>query len=503
MKQKLRSVDDLRTRYNPLCRTKAFKTEEETSSEGVYRSGDDIINVSRSAAISKVRGTAGRPYTSTRIRKSRRRPCESVPTAPGSPDDLEAVTIPGHASGLSASTVPGAPGNFEAELKPPSVWDTFSEEEPDPDVYDENQGVFDSDEKSDSVLDPSLSTPDYGPIFTGVYADAPSISEHRTYSGPYPLGGISLDQWYHVTFTRQSSGSSSIYRQYVDGALTSQIIDIAPMSSPSSLNPFRAGGLGRNGGVDVNRVLNGKMDQIATWDRALTPSQITELYNGGNGVEYSAMSPDLSNGIHQCFEFPEAVGVNEPNRVSGPPYYIWSSKHDLLLSSGGGTYAGERVHGAVTQVELGGHYDYSNYSLSQPGGKVSAHAFTPQWIDGTGETHGTNPDTGNPWTYAELNAKYSSSDSHKALLVMDETVGAPNDPSDEYTVSAWFSKHGLSGGTTTMDAITTSTSGLPLSSSAGACVVLSGFMDIGWRSLATWVWSVDYERDPSFWAWNL
>ena len=220
-------------------------------------------------------------------------------------------------------------------------------------------------------------------------------------------------------------------------------------------------------------------------------------------MAYSAMSAGLLSGIHECFEFPEAVGVHDPNRVGGPPYYTWATTHDLTKSSGGGNYAGERVSGGTSQVELGGNHNYSNHSLSQPGGKVSAHAFTPQWIDGTGETHGNNPDTGVPWTYFELGARYSAGDSHKALLVLDDSVAKPKDPSNEYTMSAWFSKHGLSGGTSTLDDIATSTTGLPLSVNRAACCVLSGFNDIGWQSLATWVWSSDYERDPSYWAWNL
>jgi hypothetical protein len=377
------------------------------------------------------------------------------------------------------------------------------ETEPEPDVYDVNQGIFDSDEDSASVLDSSLGANDYGSIFTQAYSLAPPTPPHTLYSGPYPLGGMALDQWHHVTFTRKSSGSSSIYRQYIDGFLTSQIVDIAPMSNATTADPLRAGGLGRAYGYDVNRVLNGKMDQVATWDRALTPSQVSDLYNDGDGVEYSAMSAGLLSGIHQCFEFPEAVGVHDPNRVGGPPWWLHSTTHDLIKSSGGGDYAGERVSGGTSQVELGGHYNYTNHSLSQPGGKVSAHAFTPQWIDGTGETHGNNPDTGAPWTYFELAAKYSGSGSHKALLMLDENVAKPNDPSNEYTISAWFSKHGLSGGTTTMDDIATSTTGFPLSANRAACCVLSGYKDIGHLSLVTWVWSFDYERDPSYWAWNL
>ena len=44
-----------------------------------------------------------------------------------------------------------------------------------------------------------------------------------------------------------------------------------------------------------NSYFEGKADEIAIWDKELTSTEVTELYNSGNGLSYPFTSPETSN----------------------------------------------------------------------------------------------------------------------------------------------------------------------------------------------------------------
>lgn len=50
----------------------------------------------------------------------------------------------------------------------------------------------------------------------------------------------------------------------------------------NSTSPFELG----RGQTDSSRCLNGDLDEVGFWSRALTPAEITELYNAGAGLSY-------------------------------------------------------------------------------------------------------------------------------------------------------------------------------------------------------------------------
>jgi cell division protein FtsB len=84
---------------------------------------------------------------------------------------------------------------------------------------------------------------------------------------------FSPNKWYHVVYVISDTAISS----YVNGVFIS--------SQPSAPFKSECSSYILNIGLDVfggNEYLNGKMDDIAIWDRALTPDEILKIYKGEN-----------------------------------------------------------------------------------------------------------------------------------------------------------------------------------------------------------------------------
>ncbi len=87
--------------------------------------------------------------------------------------------------------------------------------------------------------------------------------------------------WRHVVYTSDSSGN----KLYINGSQVS----ITYINGTSSINYFfdnttlYIGASYHNGSLDYKL---GKFDEIALWSRALTSTEISDLYNEGNGLKY-------------------------------------------------------------------------------------------------------------------------------------------------------------------------------------------------------------------------
>ena len=90
--------------------------------------------------------------------------------------------------------------------------------------------------------------------------------------------------WKMITLTKDAgSMAASSVNLYVDGELytttRSVIADTLVGNTVLSSNFDLGGG-------DVYKDFWGSIDEVGVWDRALTPSQITKLYNSGSGLLY-------------------------------------------------------------------------------------------------------------------------------------------------------------------------------------------------------------------------
>ena len=96
---------------------------------------------------------------------------------------------------------------------------------------------------------------------------------------------LNLDdgEWYHVVVTHTGDGSQSGTKFYVDG--------VSKTVTGTSSNTLTAnvGGTFRVGNDTVgfgNRGFRGNLDEIGVWSTVLTPTDVSTLYNFGNGLAY-------------------------------------------------------------------------------------------------------------------------------------------------------------------------------------------------------------------------
>lgn len=137
---------------------------------------------------------------------------------------------------------------------------------------------------------------DYSPAFNyhvngthwGVYWDP---------TGPISTGRIlSTGKWYHLSIVR-SSGTLYFYENGV------QVYSKTGVTQSMSDGTLR---LGRRWYAELSD-LDGLLDEVGFWGRALSADEISELYNGGSGLAYPLTANLISNLI-SYWELDESTG---------------------------------------------------------------------------------------------------------------------------------------------------------------------------------------------------
>ena len=109
----------------------------------------------------------------------------------------------------------------------------------------------------------------------------------RLASGPYPTeirtrttNTLSFNTMYHLTITYSGNTNASGINIYINGSLVSKTTQFNGCTvaalSPNS-NYIGTGYFGGTGGL---------IDEVGIWDRELTATDVTQLYNGGTGKQY-------------------------------------------------------------------------------------------------------------------------------------------------------------------------------------------------------------------------
>jgi hypothetical protein len=92
---------------------------------------------------------------------------------------------------------------------------------------------------------------------------------------------LSINTWYHVVATYDGSKLANGIKIYINNSnttLTTNYDTFTGSSINSQIVQFGRAGLG-------GTHFNGIMDEIAIYNKELTPSEITQLYNEGNGKQ--------------------------------------------------------------------------------------------------------------------------------------------------------------------------------------------------------------------------
>ena len=122
-------------------------------------------------------------------------------------------------------------------------------------------------------------------------------------NGLVQLETYSLNQanvWYHIVITTSSSGM----KIYLNGALSVSNTSTTRPNYPNVVST-RLGASRHN-----NQFTTCKMDGVSTWSKELTPDEVTQLYNSGNGAQYPYSSQSLPSSK-------DSVGTNHGSLMNG------------------------------------------------------------------------------------------------------------------------------------------------------------------------------------------
>ena len=265
----------------------------------------------------------------------------------------------------------------------------------DPDLSRSSGGTCESTNASNNIE--GLYCPDleYGGFFQTTFYHNAKVTPYsqpshdlRTQFRSSIFDSVVLDDWYHVAFTR--SGYTGA--MYINGQLISVstiMKNDALLGSPASV---------RVGAVTVSNwkndnAFNGKIDQPAVWQRTLSGSEISQLYNSGAGIKYDDWSDALKVSATTVIEFNP---TGSPNEIDA------------------------KVGTCVKSSFSGQHAIANPPTFTEDGGKVSPRAFTPIFE--------TNMSDAIPSTTI------------RRALILTEGLSSGTDAS--WTLSGWVSPHG-------------------------------------------------------------
>jgi hypothetical protein len=126
---------------------------------------------------------------------------------------------------------------------------------------------------------------DNNKLVMGFDADATNVIIVET-----PALSVLANTWYHVVFVLDRNDKLKLY---LNGSLVSLTTtngtnNLIPYSATNynTNNPFRIGAYTASDNTTAIGFYSGKIDEFNIWNRVLTQSEITDLYNSGNGSQY-------------------------------------------------------------------------------------------------------------------------------------------------------------------------------------------------------------------------
>lgn len=107
----------------------------------------------------------------------------------------------------------------------------------------------------------------------------------------YEMGGTiasafpNANEWYMLTMTYSGNNLMSGWKIYINGTEKTVTVnkDVLGARTTTSTNPLTLQGYVRDAGY-YN--LKGYTDEFGIWDKVLTSTEVTTLYNGGLGLQY-------------------------------------------------------------------------------------------------------------------------------------------------------------------------------------------------------------------------
>jgi len=121
---------------------------------------------------------------------------------------------------------------------------------------------------------------------------------------------LTTNQWFHIVYTYTNDSSRGIF--YLNGQYAKHADNNREFINPTLVQPNRYITVG-NSYNGARYGFRGTIDEIGYWNRALTPAEVSLLYNNGNGLAYPFVQPpmpDLSANLVAYWKLDETSGVN-------------------------------------------------------------------------------------------------------------------------------------------------------------------------------------------------
>lgn len=97
---------------------------------------------------------------------------------------------------------------------------------------------------------------------------------------PFP----GLNMWFHISITYDGSLYTNIPLIYINGSLSS----LTKFSSGTGTSLINTGAWIIGNRILKDRTFDGYIDQVAIWKRLITATEVSAIYNSGNGLAYSS-----------------------------------------------------------------------------------------------------------------------------------------------------------------------------------------------------------------------
>ena len=103
---------------------------------------------------------------------------------------------------------------------------------------------------------------------------------------------LAINTWYHIVTTKTAGAINTTTKLYVNNVDTAAVSPST--NTPNIVNaPIRIGHA-IDGATD-KYFMDGEIDEVGVWSRALTASEVSQLYNNGAGLTYPFTGAVISN----------------------------------------------------------------------------------------------------------------------------------------------------------------------------------------------------------------
>lgn len=197
-------------------------------------------------------------------------------------------------------------------------------------------------------------------------------------------GHISINEWYHLTLVYDGSESTgSRYKVYLNGTLL--VSDFAPGTVPTVTPTFTNNLIIGKLAYSAAEYWNGKIDETAIWNSALTQAQISQVYNNGYPADLTSLSPVSWWRLGEDAYF---VGndITVPNQIIGGPTGTGSGTQTaILVGDAPGSYANGSGTNLAVEDRIGDAPESTANSVSKnmiPSNRISYPAgYVPTQVD--------------------------------------------------------------------------------------------------------------------------